>query len=321
MRVLVSGAAGFVGANLVRQLSGDGHEVHALVRPGTDSWRLDGVGLDGIHSLALEDGDRVRGVVHELRPEWIFHLAAYGAYPTQIDGAAMAMSNVLGTMHLLDAAMSLGFSSFVHTGTSSEYGFKSRPPDEDTVLEPNSAYAVTKAAATLYCRQAAVRAGAPVITARLYSAYGPWEAPTRLIPSVLIRALGGSWPPLVAPHTARDFIFVEDVVSALCCLAAAADIEPGEVVNVGSGEQRTVADVVEIVRRLLPVEAAPPWNTLEPRTWDTTTWVGDVARIRSRFGWRAMTSLDAGLAATLAWLTSDRERLDRYRQEIDDPTD
>jgi nucleoside-diphosphate-sugar epimerase len=320
MRVLVSGAAGFVGANLVRQLSRDGHDVHALVRPGTDSWRLDGVALNGVHALALEDRDRVCGVVHELRPEWIFHLAAYGAYPAQIDGTAMVMSNVLGTMHLLDAAMSVGFARFVHTGTSSEYGFKSLPPDEDTVLEPNSAYAVTKAAATLYCRQAAVRAGAPVITARLYSAYGPWEAPTRLIPTVLIRALGGSWPPLVAPHTARDFIFVEDVVSALCCLAAA-DIEPGEVVNVGSGEQRTVADVVEIVRRLLPVEAVPAWNTLAPRTWDTATWVGDVGRIRSRFGWRATTSLEAGLAATLAWLTSDRKRLIRYRQEIDGAAD
>src|SRR5258708_26378715 len=137
MRAMVSGAAGFIGGNLVRRLSHDGHEVHGIVSPESNGWRLNGAPVDGIHPVALEDRDRVLGVVRELRPEWIFHLAASGAYPTQTDGAAMVMSNVLGTMHLLDAAISVGFSKFVHTGTSSEYGFKALPPDEDAVLAPN----------------------------------------------------------------------------------------------------------------------------------------------------------------------------------------
>lgn len=316
MRVLVTGAGGFVGANLVRHLQQTGHDVHAVVRPGASPWRLDGCGLSHVHAVACEDQDVVKDTLRSLKPDWVFHLAAYGGYPTQTDRSAMVASNVLGTMHLIDAALAVGFSRFVHVGTSSEYGSKDHPATEDSPLEPNSGYAVTKAAGTLYCRQAARRTGAPVVIARLYSVYGPWEEPTRLIPTLLVHALAGTWPPLVAPETPRDFVFVDDVVLALCRLAGDKVPTPGDILNVGSGRQRTVKDVVEEVARLLSVSTAPQWDTLPARSWDTSAWVGDVSKIARLYEWKAETSLDAGLAATLAWLTADPARLGRYQDQV-----
>ena len=111
----------------------------------------------------------------------------------------MLAVNMLGTVNLLTACLEVGFTGFVHTGSSSEYGFKDHAPREDEYLEPNSDYAVTKAAATLYCRQIAVDRGVNVTTLRLYSAYGPWEEPTRLVPTLIAKGLGGEIPELVSP--------------------------------------------------------------------------------------------------------------------------
>ena len=92
-----------------------------------------------------------------------------------------------------------GVETFVNTGSSSEYGLKDHPPAEDESVEPNSIYAAAKAAATMLCQQAAASDGMNVSTLRLYSTYGPWEDPNRLIPALAVEGLRGEFPPLVAP--------------------------------------------------------------------------------------------------------------------------
>src|SRR5678815_5617951 len=162
-RTLVTGGTGFVGANLARRLLADGHEVHLLVRPGHAKWRIDEIRNDvRLHQKQLADPAAVATVVRLARPEWIFHLAAHGAYPSQSDVQEMVRTNVTGTVNLVQAALAVSVGAFVHTGSSSEYGFKDHAPSETEWLEPNSAYAVTKAAATHYCRQVALAEKAPV---------------------------------------------------------------------------------------------------------------------------------------------------------------
>src|SRR5437588_1238611 len=177
-RVLVTGGLGFVGANLVRRLVAEGHRPSLLVRPGQDRWRLAGV-EDRVTwcEAELDDPGSVGRLVAGVAPEWVFHLAAHGAYSWQNDPLAILRANVMGTACLVEACLAAGFEAFVNTGSSSEYGLKDHPPSEDEAPAPNSRYAVGKAAATLYCTQAAMAAGAPITTLRLYSVYGPWEDP------------------------------------------------------------------------------------------------------------------------------------------------
>jgi nucleoside-diphosphate-sugar epimerase len=281
-RALVTGAGGFVGANLVRRLLVDGCDLVALVRPGGDPWRLQGI-----------DVDVVEGDVRDDLPggfDLVFHLAAHGAYSWQQDEGVIHDTNVGGTENALRAGRRV-----VVAGSSSEYGLKPYAPSEDEPLEPNSAYAAAKAEATAL----AVARGAVVL--RLYSAYGPWEEPNRLIPTLLARGLAGKLPPLVSPGVARDFVHVDDVCEAF---VRGADAQPGRVFNVGSGRQTTVADVVEAARRLLDLDVEPEWGSMPDRRWDTETWVANAQRIRDELGWEARISLEEGLTRTLEWLTT-----------------
>lgn len=307
-RVLVTGGSGFVGASLVRRLLRDGHEVHLLVRSGYDPSRIQELLPDlSIHKGDLSDPTSLQETVRRIRGEWIFHLAAHGAYSWQTDTREIFRTNLFGTINLLEACLAAGFESFVNTGSSSEYGFKDHAPSETELLEPNSDYAVAKASATLYCRFAAQRRNVRIVTLRLYSIYGPYEHPDRLIPTLLREGLQGRLPPLVNPDTARDYVYIDDAVEAYL-LAARADFEPGALFNVGTGIQTPISEVVEIARRVLDIHAAPEWSSMAARSWDTSSWLCDNRKIVRELGWKPRFTLEQGFRETAKRFPEPRPR-------------
>lgn len=241
---------------------------------------------------------------------------AHGAYASQTDAQEMVRTNLVATMSLLDACVAARVEAFVQAGSSSEYGLKDHAPDEGEVLHPNSAYAVTKAAATHYCQFVAKRDGYRAITLRLYSVYGPFEEPTRLIPTLIVRGLRGEWPPLVDPDVARDFVYVEDICEAFIRAATAPGARPGRVYNVGSGSPTTLRQVAETARRVLHVEAEPNWGTMARRSWDTNVWFSNPAAIQAELGWKAATPFEAGFRKTVEWLRADPARLQFYESRV-----
>ena len=311
--VLVTGASGFVGSNLVRRLLSDGHHTHALLRPQHQSWRLKDLPGE-LHRWEsdLSSEEELQRLVGRLQPEWIFHLAAYGAYPAQTDASQMVETNLSGTIHLLEAALKNGVQAFVHAGSSSEYGLKDHPPSESEAIEPNSCYAVTKAAASLYCRYAAQRSEAAIRVMRLYSVYGPYEEPTRLMPRLILYGLRGELPPLARPQLARDYVHVDDVVHCLLLAAATPDLEPGILLNVGSGTQTTLSECVRLARKSLGIEARPEWASMPDRDWDTDVWVADPSKVREALGWKPEHSLQSGLEQTIRWFRDHPAMVDLY---------
>lgn len=317
-RVVVTGPAGFVGSNLVRRLVGNGHAVHLFVHPESDLWRLEGLTDDTpVHRLDLADREAVTRAMAHVRADWVFHAAAHGAYPYQTDLRQMIDTNLVGTVNLVEAALAAGFESFVHTGTSSEYGVKDHGPAEDELPEPNSHYAVTKASATLYCRHMAQAHGADIRVLRLYSVYGPWEEPTRLMPRVVARGLRGEWPPMANPATARDYVYTDDVVDAYLAAATVAGQEPGAVYNIGTGVQTSLREVTEVARRHLAIEAEPEWGAMPDRIWDAGVWVADPSVALKWLGWSARHDVAAGFASFVTWLREQPNLLRRYEQ-VDD---
>ena len=310
-RALVTGATGFVAANLARRLVADGDEVVLLARPGSDPWRLDAIRREVVvYEVDVTDADSVESVVATTKPAHVFHLAAHGAYSWQTDAARILATNVLGTLNLLESSLRHGCEAFVNTGSSSEYGFQDHAPAEHELPVPNSHYAVAKAAATLLARHFGRSSDARISTLRLYSVYGPFEEPGRLLPTLVLAALGGRLPPLADPATARDFVYVDDAVDAF--LTAVERAGAGEVYNVGSGVQTSLAELVEIAGEVFAFAPEPEWGTMAPRNWDTSTWVANVDKIRSDLGWKGPRSLADGLRSLGEWFAGSPELHRRY---------
>ncbi len=308
-RVLVTGAAGFLGSALVRALAQRGAAVHALVRPASDLWRLGEV-QDGltVHRVDVTDRRALIEAVAALRPEIIFHLAAQGVSHGRRNHWGIVAANIAGAAHLLEATEGLEYRRLVHVGGASEYGCKDGPIREEDPPQPVTLYGATKTAATALMQYAARAAAKPVVVVRPFSVYGPREPAGRLIPTAVLAALRKGEIYLTGPGIRRDFVYVEDVAEALV-LAAERESATGCVINIGSGvefaNEEVVAKVLAAVGARVPVHA----GTLEARPWDCAHSVADIERARQRLGWTPRHSLDAGLEKTVAWF---REQGNRY---------
>jgi len=311
MKILVTGATGFVGACLVRRLQQRGREVHVTVRKGSSTWRIrDILPRLVVHEGDLRDADRVRSIVTSVRPSAVCHLATQGGYAVQQDARTIFETNVFGTMNLLRACESTGFDSFVNTGSSSEYGMAARPMDELDRLEPRGDYAVSKAASTLFCTAEAIEKGLPVVTLRLFSPYGPWDDAKRMVPYVISSLLKGAAPRLSSPHHVRDYVYIEDVLDAYERAMTAP--RSGTVFNIGSGVQHAIGEVVDRIEDAVQSGVAPVWGARGPQRSEPAVWAANIEKARTRLGWEPRTSLPEGIARTVAWFREHGRHYPEY---------
>lgn len=299
--ILITGAGGFVGANLLRQLLEVRNDVFGTITSGSN-WRLDGIRRQHLPRIDLLDASSVRNVCDQVRPKIIFHCAAFGAYPFQNDSARIYQTNFVGLSNFLDAVSSLDLNSFVHAGTSSEYGLNCAGPDENAHREPNSRYAVSKSAAADLLHYFGRVRGLPCVNLRLYSVYGPYEDGSRLVPALAENGLKGQLPPFVAPDTARDFVHVDDVVRAF--VAAAIHMAPklhGQSFNIATGRRLTVREIAQIAKQTFNIDSEPEFDTMAPRAWDIVDWYGNPAKAEEAFSWTAEIGFEEGLKRTADW--------------------
>lgn len=205
----------------------------------------------------------------------------------------------MGTVHLLQACERVGFDLFINTGSSSEYGIKERPMREDDPALPLGDYGVAKCAAAMFCRSEAVLKGLPVVTLRLFSPYGPWDDQRRLIPYLIRSLSAGETPRLSTPGSVRDFIFIDDVLDLYESVAGSA-VVPGGIFNAGSGRQHTIGEVAGILHRIIG-GPEPAWGEERPQRPEPETWVADISKTVSGFGWQPSRSLENGLERTVEW--------------------
>jgi nucleoside-diphosphate-sugar epimerase len=300
-RVLVTGAAGFVGACVARRLVGSGFEVHAVVRPAAKPWRLSGLGPPLIvHEVDLVETKEVRNLLRGISPEVVVHCATHGAYASQVDSRKILETNVVASGELFVAGLEMSVRLIVNVGSSSEYGFKAAPMHESDRLDPNSVYAVGKAAQTHLARLLGKEGPTSIVTFRLFSVYGPFEEPARLVPTLIRRARAGLDLELADPDGAHDFVFVEDVVDALVDFAPQLG-QSGEVFNLGSGRQTTLRELAFAVIETLGSSSQCRFGIFPARRWDAATWQADATRACERLGWLPRHDLRQGLAKTAVW--------------------
>lgn len=306
-RVLVTGATGFIGANLVRRLIKEGQEVFVLIRKGSNLWRIEEIKSElKMFEAPLEDSERLAQVIEDIKPQVIFHLATYGGFSNQGEPDKIIGTNVAGTANLLAACIKTGFELFVNTGSSSEYGIKEHPMSENDATAPISEYGATKEAISLLLQRIAKSKNLNIVTMRPFAVYGYFEEGERLIPHIILSCLTNHDPRLSTPRSVRDFIFIEDLVDGYMATMEKKDIA-GEIFNLGSGVQYSIGDIARFAIELSGKSLRPVYG-IRPSTQkvEPTTWVADISKAKDRLGWEPKHDIRKGLSKSIEWFKANR---------------
>lgn len=300
-KYLITGAAGFIGGNIIRKLIDEGKNVFPLIGPDSDTWRIDGLDIDPENFLNVDitDFTALQEKVLKVKPTHILHLATYGVYRDQADQLKIFNTNVLGTANLLRVSLDLDIAAFINTGSVYEYGNLSGKQSESNIGRPRNMYDLAKIIGTQTATKFSQQYGLPVCTLRLFTAYGPYEDTRRLVPSVILNLMQGRDPNILAPQSIRDFIHVQDIADAYFQASLKKDWK-GEVINVGSGQPVTVAHMVNQISTILGLDRSPLNSDLPIAPDDSQSWA-DLSITKKVLKWQPKKNLDDGLTQTIKW--------------------
>jgi NAD dependent epimerase/dehydratase len=319
MRVLVTGAAGFIGSHLVEALLKRGHTVRALVRYNSRaSWGyLEELDPDLRERMEVSLGDvtdpyLMRHLVTE--SEVVFHLAALIGIPYSYHAPASYVgTNIGGTLNILEACRQSKPRRVIITSTSEVYGTaRNTPIDESHPLQAQSPYAASKIAADKLAESYFCSYHLPVVILRPFNTYGPRQSARAVIPTVLVQALSGAKEiHLGNLEPERDLTYIEDTARAFLLAAETPDIE-GETIHFGQGQSVSIGQLAQ--RCIEAVGSDARIVSVDERRRPEKSEVGlllcDAARARALLGWAPQIKLEEGLCRTAEYL---KAHLKRYR--------
>ncbi|MBU6500570.1 MAG: NAD(P)-dependent oxidoreductase [Patescibacteria group bacterium] len=303
-KVIVTGAAGFIGSWLARTLVASGeYEVNVIVRPASDTRRIKDIwNKVNVYEGNLLDKNEIAKIVAACSPRGVFHLAASNIMSgkTAPDEEVLE-TNVLGTINVMNAAHDNKCNFFVQTGTFTEYGKKNSPLKETDPSEPADLYSITKLMATLYGKGLARASDLHVVTLRIFTPYGPDIQKGRLVYNLIEQALKNGDLNLTNPKVSRDFIFVEDLVKFIIEAGEKAEKYGGEIFNAGTGVKTMLGEIAELVIKLTNSKSKVVAGKLESVPYDSEFWQADMEKTYKNFQWRPAHSLEQGLLKTIEW--------------------
>jgi len=295
VKVLVTGARGFIGSHLCRRLYDAGSIVHATSRSkmvgevdGLRWWQGD-----------VADIQTARSLIVDIKPEVIFHLSgAVGASPNMDLVLPTFCSLLTSTVNVLTLGAESGCRRIVLVSSLTE------PEPDETEPTPGSPYAAAKWASSAYGRMFHRLYGTPCVSVRPYMVYGPGQNPEKLIPAVTHSLLRGETAKLSNGQWKADWVYIDDVVEGFLRAGITPRMEEATI-ELGSGTLTSVREVVERLRAVTGGKGEVLFGALPDRPFEQVR-VADTAATYSRIGWKAGTSLESGLCRTVEWY---RDRL------------
>ncbi len=300
--IFIFGASGFIGANLLNTILKFRNDCYAITHNPRSAWRLRLLEIPSEKILHCDINYKksVESIFKEYNPKTIFNLSAYGAYSKQNNTSLIYETNIIGVVNILECCKDI--KAYIHAGSSSEYGLNSANPKEEDALIPNSHYSVSKISTSYLLSFYARFHNLPCLNLRLYSIYGPWEEPDRLIPKMVECALVNNYPPLVNPSTTRDFVYIDDCVEAFVDAANNVNTEnSGQSINIGSGHKTTLEQLANACQKIFNIQSNPIWGSMPNRSWDTAEWYGNYEKANKLINWQPEINLEDGLKKFAEW--------------------
>lgn len=313
---LVTGAGGFIGGHLATNLVGAGHHVRAFVRYNSrnDRGTLEWHDQPTVRELEvifgdLRDTESVAAAVAGV--DVVYHLGAQIAIPySYVNARDFFETNVLGTLNVAEAALRVGVRRVVQVSSSEVYGTAQVVPmTEDHPLHAQSPYAASKIGADMLIESFARSHQLPMTIVRPFNTYGPHQSARAVIPTIITQALTGSAIRLGGLDARRDLTFVSDTVAGFVC-AAASHAAIGRTVQLGTGADASVGEIVELVGELLgrPLDIELDDVRVRPQHSEVKRLLSDPQLADQLIGWRSAVDLRAGLTETIDWIRSNSER-------------
>jgi len=318
--ILVTGAGGFIGSHLAERLAREGAQVRAFVRYNSrnDRGLLETLPYDLQAKITvimgdLRDANAVRDALQDV--EVVFHLGAIIPIPySYMHPREVAETNILGTLNVLLAAKELATPRVIHTSTSEVYGTAQYLPiDEKHPLVAQSPYAATKIAADKLVQSFHRAYDLPVVTIRPFNTYGPRQSARAIIPTIITQALTSDEILLGSMRPRRDLTYVTDTVQGFL-LGATRDGLEGETLNLGTGQDISMGDLVELILRTMDKHAEVVFDAsrIRPHQSEVEQLLADNSKARLLLGWRPTVELAEGIRKTVQWIS---ERLAMYKTD------
>ena len=320
--VLVTGGGGFIGSNLVEELVRRGATVTAFLRynsrndPGmlryTDPELKKNIDY---YFGELADHAAVREAMRG--KDVVFHLAALIGIPySYVHPHHVVETNVVGTLNVLQAANDLGTPRVIHTSTSETYGTALYAPiDEKHPLQGQSPYSASKIGADKLAESFYLSFETPVTTVRPFNTYGPRQSARAVIPTIISQMLTRDRIKLGSLTPTRDFNYVGDTARGFI-MAAENDSTLGEVVNLGTGKEISIGELVDVIKELVgrDVEIVTDDQRVRPEGSEVMRLIADNRKAKELMGWEPEVSIREGLQNTIDWISNHLHLfdIDRY---------
>jgi len=307
MRVLITGATGFLGSHLTELLVREGANVAVLVRPQSDTWRIH----DVVSQVTRIEGDlgnlqQCQTLIADYAPHVVYHLGWSGVGNAYRNDASQIDQNLQSTITLARIAKEIRCSAFVGLGSQAEYGPCQQTINETMPTNPTTLYGAAKLSAYHLCRATLNGSGVRFAWMRLFSCYGPKDNPEWMLPG-LIRSLAvRNCPSLTAGEQCWDYIFVKDAARAI---QQVGECERAEgVFNLGSGEALPLRSIIEQVRDLIDPTLSLGFGEIPYRPDQVMFLEADISRLANTTAWQPRIHLSEGLTGTVEWFRNSTLR-------------
>jgi len=320
MKVLVTGAGGFIGSHLCEALVENGYEVKAFVRYNSRNfwgWLETSLYKEEMEIISgdIRDFDIIKNTVKNV--DVIFHLAALIGIPySYISPLAYVKTNIEGTYNILQAARELGVEKVIHTSTSEVYGTAQFTPiTEEHPVNPQSPYAATKASADFLVLSFYHSFDLPIAVTRPFNTYGPRQSARAVIPAIITQILSGKRKiKLGSLHPTRDLTYIKDTVEGFIAVAES-EKSIGKIINIGSKFEMSIGDLAKLIAKLLnaKIRIEKEEKRGRPEKSEVERLWADNKKAKELLGWSPKYTLEEGLKGTVEWFKTN---LHLYKPEI-----